>query len=81
MGGGRFSDSKRVKDGSRFKKLSPTASLLREVKDSGGVDAMKEHYFTQGAEFAVNELKMEITALRRDLNLKPNLKKVVDNEF
>lgn len=65
------------------KKLSPTAGLLQEVGDFGGVDNLKKHYITEGAQFAVSKLSSkietltnEVTDLRRDLDLKPNIKLV-----
>lgn len=65
------------------KKLSPTAGLLQEVGDFGGVDNLKKNYITEGARIVastlnteITTLKNEVTDLRRDLNLKPNIKVV-----
>lgn len=76
----RFSKEKMLKDGTGFKKLSPTASLLQEVGERGGVDATKAYYETRGAETVAREvlqsLGSEIAAIRNDLNLQPNIKRV-----
>jgi len=65
------------------KRLSPTAGLLQEVGDFGGVDNFKEHYITMGAQIIASKLNSkietltnEVTDLRRDLDLKPNIKLV-----
>ncbi|GEM_PF-6265541 len=76
----RFSKDKQLKDGSGFKKLSPTASLLQEVGELGGVDATKSYYETRGAEKVAQELMQfvgaEIADLRNELNVKPSIKRV-----
>lgn len=65
------------------KRLSPTAGLLQEVGEVGGVDNLKEYYITKGAQIVASKvnskietLTNEVTDLRRDLDLKPNIKLV-----
>lgn len=78
----RFSREKFRRDGMP-KRLSPTAGLLQEVGDLGGVDNLKKSYVTEGALIVASQLNSqietltnEVTDLRRDLDLKPNIKLV-----
>lgn len=78
----RYSKEKFCRDGTP-KKLSPTAGLLQEVGDLGGVENLKKHYITEGAQIVASKLTRqietltnEVTDLRRDLDLKPNIKLV-----
>ncbi|MCY9664876.1 hypothetical protein M5X11_07885 [Paenibacillus alginolyticus] len=78
----RYSREKFRNDGMP-KRLSPTAGLLQEVGDLGGVDNLKKNYVTEGALIVASKVNVqletltnEVTDLRRDLDLKPNIKLV-----